>query len=88
MMEISKENTALILKNMRSETTVDNSRCEYIEMLQARIDDMDTQREWLLKEAKAIAENHPSKDARAFALAVIYFLSEAPHTEDETPGKA
>jgi len=40
-MEVSKENTETIIKNMRSETTKINSRCEYIELMQERIDKLE-----------------------------------------------
>ena len=40
-MKISKENTAAIVKNMRSETIDTNSRCEYIELMQQRINELE-----------------------------------------------
>ena len=40
-MKIRKENTAAIVKNMRYEKIDTNSRCEYIELMQQRINELE-----------------------------------------------
>lgn len=42
-MEISESNTRMICANLRAETIVRSSRAEYIEMMQARITELQTQ---------------------------------------------